>query len=246
MTFAARVSNAVAGHVPVKPHFLRNWTGVISFTFDDCPRTSLSVGGKILARHDCAGTFYIAGGLTDAHENDVACHSLDDLRGALRDGHELASHGFAHARYSRLGRIGAIDDIDRNTKFFEDRIGIAKPAHFSYPFGERSVAVKRLLGKRFVTARGIRGGVNRRVADLSDLRANALYSRTTDEAKVGALIQSVSTRSGWLIFYTHDVSPDPSPYGTTLELLDYAVRTAVESGCRVLPIRNAIGAVSYR
>ena len=158
MAFATRVSNALSGHVPVKPHLLRNWTGVISFTFDDCPKTSLSVGGKILARHECPGTFYVAGGLTYAHENDMACHSLDDLRGALRDGHELASHGFSHARYSRLGRIGAIDDIDRNTKVFEDRIGIPKPAHFSYPFGERSIAVKRLLGKRFVTARGIRGG----------------------------------------------------------------------------------------
>lgn len=246
MAFATRVSNALSGHVPVKPHLLRNWTGVISFTFDDCPKTSLSVGGKILARHECAGTFYVAGGLTYAHENDMACHSLDDLRGALRDGHELASHGFSHARYSRLGRIGAIDDIDRNTKVFEDRIGIPKPAHFSYPFGERSIAVKRLLGKRFVTARGIRGGVNRRVADLADLRANALYSRTTDEARVHALIQTVATRSGWLIFYTHDVSPDPSPYGTTPELLECAVRGAAASGCRVLPIRNAIGAVSYR
>lgn len=242
----ARLENRLAGYIPVKPHVLRNKKGVISFTFDDFPRTALSEGGGILSKHGCAATYYVAGGLTGGMENDIPCHTVQDLKAALRDGHELASHGFAHIPYLRISGARMIEDSERNARFFEDQLQTDAPRHLSYPLGARSVAAKFVLARRFMTARGIRPGINRRLCDLVDLRANALYSRTTNEFIVGDLIRDVAVRGGWLIFYTHDVSADPTPFGATPNLIAFAAHEAVASGCRVLPIRNAIGAVSYR
>lgn len=241
-----RAANKFAGYVPTKPHLLRNKQGVISFTFDDVPQSALTEAGAILARHGCAGTFYVAGGLTGALENGVPCHTVEDLTAAQRDGHELASHGYTHIPSFRLGPVRMIRDLETNARFFEQRLATNAPRHYSYPLGARGVRTKSILARRFVTARGIRPGINRRICDLADLRANALYSRTMDEGKVGALIRDVADRGGWLIFYTHDVSALPTAYGVTPTLMEFAVREAVASGCRVLPVRNAIGAVSYR
>ena len=241
-----RTMNQLAGHVPVKPHVLRNGTGVISFTFDDVPQSALAIGGAVLARHGCAGTFYVAGGLTGGVENGMTCHNIDDLNAAQRDGHELASHGFAHTPYLRLAPREVTDDIERNARFFEDEIHIEPSRHFSYPLGMRSVPVKAQLADYFVTARGIRPGVNERVCDLVDLRANALYARTASERMVHHLIRHVAENSGWLIFYTHYISTDPSPFGVTPALFDFGVCEALASGCRILPVRNAVGAISYR
>jgi len=241
-----RTMNRLASHVPVKPHVLRNGAGVISFTFDDVPQSSIAIGGAVLARNGCAGTFYVAGGLTGGVENGTACHKVDDLNAAQRDGHELASHGFAHMPYLRLAPREVTADIARNARFFEDEINIEPSRHFSYPLGMRSIPVKLQLANQFVTARGIRPGVNERVCDLVDLRANALYARTASERMVHHLIRHVALNSGWLIFYTHDISTDPTPFGVTPQLFNFVVREALASGCRILPVRNAVGAISYR
>ena len=247
MGLQSRLANKVAGLLPVKPFLARSQRGVISFTFDDFPRSALTVGGAILRRHGVAGTYYVAGGLTDGSENDLPCHHLDDITTLLRDGHELGSHGFAHVRYSSLTKADMMADLERNQRFFREALKEpGEPSvNFSYPFGDRTLTAKRLLAKHYMAARGNRPGVNGRVFDLSDLRANAIYARSMTKARLRSLIAAAEKQRGWLIFYTHDVSDSPSHYGATPELLEFAVAAAVASNCRVLPARNALGALSF-
>jgi len=54
------------------------------------------------------------------------------------------------------------------------------------------------------------------------------------------LIAENLKRKTWLIFYTHDVRENPSPYGCTPELMEQTVSCAVRSGCRVLTIQEAL------
>ena len=246
MSVLTRIANRLAGTIAVKPHALRNRQSVITFTLDDVPRSGVTLAGGMLARSGCAGTFYVAGGLTDGHENGTQCHSMDDLRDAARDGHELASHGWGHIAYASASTTEAAADVARNDRFFAEQLAIEPSTHFSYPFGSRTVAAKAMVGRRFATGRGVRPGVNHRVVDLADLRANALYASSMSEAKVASLVADTAARAGWLIFYTHDVDDSPTPYGVTPGLFAFALRTALASGCRVLPMRNALGAVSYR
>src|SRR5882672_8352253 len=75
---------------------------VISFTFDDFPRSALSLGGAILEEHGLAATYYASLGLMDADDPDVGrIFSAEDLRAAHGRGHELGCHTFDHWHASK-------------------------------------------------------------------------------------------------------------------------------------------------
>jgi hypothetical protein len=55
-----------------------------------------------------------------------------------------------------------------------------------------------------------------------------------------SIIDSNSDARGWLIFATHDVARDPTPFGCTPSLFEEIVRYAAESGARLLPVAEAL------
>ena len=131
MKLSQRIEQRLASHVPVKPFHMRGVKGVISFTFDDIPRSALTVGGQILNRYGAGGTYYVSGGLTGQKEEGLDCHRLDDVRAAVRDGHEVGSHGFSHVRYSGLTDTEIDQDLERNARFLSEALGEASPISFS-------------------------------------------------------------------------------------------------------------------
>jgi hypothetical protein len=93
----------------------------------------------------------------------------------------------------------------------------------------------------FATCRGIAPGVNSGIADLGLLKAVALYSGRRDDRKLQDYLDQAGKERGWLIFYTHDVDQQPSPWGASIEQFEQAVALAVERGYEVVPVRDAIG-----
>jgi peptidoglycan/xylan/chitin deacetylase (PgdA/CDA1 family) len=223
-----------------KPFTLQAKAGVISFTFDDVPRSALTIGGDILERHQVAGTYYVAGGLTGTEQHGFRFHRASDVASAARGKHEIGSHGYAHLPYTALSPVQIDEDLKLNHHFLSGFLGDIPPVSFSYPFGALTFKTKRLLAARFSTARGTSPGINSGSCDLADLRANAICACKATEHGIRALIKKAVARRGWLIFYTHDVSDIPTAWGTTPALLEFAIREAVASGCRVLPIRDAL------
>src|SRR5215470_3595471 len=69
---------------------------LISFTFDDFPRSSLLAGGAILNRYGLEGTYYTALGLLGTEGPSGRLFVVDDLKALLSQGHELGCHTFAH------------------------------------------------------------------------------------------------------------------------------------------------------
>jgi hypothetical protein len=53
-------------------------------------------------------------------------------------------------------------------------------------------------------------------------------------------IDDVAASPGWLIFLTHDVQEQPSPFGTTPVILDALVAHAIASGAEVLTVDEAL------
>jgi hypothetical protein len=47
-------------------------------------------------------------------------------------------------------------------------------------------------------------------------------------------------KNSWLIFYTHDVRPQPSRYGCTPELFQAVVALALDRGARLLPVSKVL------
>src|SRR2546422_6309977 len=75
---------------------MRNDRPLVSFTFDDFPRSALRCGGAILKKYGFRGTYYAALGLMGQHAPVGEIFSLQDLRDLLAEGHELGCHTYGH------------------------------------------------------------------------------------------------------------------------------------------------------
>ncbi len=242
-----RMRNAVVHRKSLK---LRLKTGVISFTFDDFPRSAYTVAGRILKSNETQGTYYAAFGLMGQAYISGDLFLEEDLRGLLHDGHELGCHTYSHIDCHELSGRGLLEEISRNDSAFAQYLAHGDQqlsiVNFSYPFGGVTPATKQVVKRHFASARGILPGINSGVIDLACLRANRLYSNTFPLKDRQRLIEQNEKKQGWLIFYTHDVSDTPSQYGCTPAYFESVVKAATLSSCRVLNVRNAVGALAVK
>lgn len=225
---------------------LRHNTGVVSFTFDDVPKTACHEGARILESHGVRGTYYVCGGLEAQDSPSGEIHTKDDLQKIAAEGHEIGSHGYGHLVYQKLSAAEIDADIAKNNDYFADLGFDLPPPNFAYPFGMIGLTAKSICGKRFVSARGVKSGINIGDADFAQLRSLPLYDAETTTEQVTQLLRQTRDSNGWLIFTSHGVLNDPDPYSSSPNLLEHAVKTALDLGNEVLPVRNAIGLVAHR
>jgi peptidoglycan/xylan/chitin deacetylase (PgdA/CDA1 family) len=218
---------------------LENHGPIVSFTFDDFPRSAYSEGGSILEKHGARGTYYAACGLMNTRNELGDQFRPADLESLLEKDHELASHTYSHASCRALSLAAFREEVEKGRTMIEEVTGAESP-NFAYPFGHVSFRSKRGLEATVGTARSIFSGFNGPEIDLNLLRANSLYGGIEATQHAEALLAENVRRRTWLIFYTHDVRPNPSPYGCTPALLEAAVTSAVASGSRVLTVREAL------
>ncbi|MBN9590215.1 MAG: hypothetical protein BGN85_11565 [Alphaproteobacteria bacterium 64-11] len=207
--------------------------GVVSFTFDDFPKSAFAVGGDILERHGARGTYYTALKLAGI-ENDLG-RSFDesDVLAAHQKGHEIACHTHTHINCAQSSLSTIKQEIRANAQDFSGLVAGATLENFAYPYGAVSPRAKQSLKWRFQSCRGIRPGVNKDVPALAELLANRIYAQEFDGEKISDLIAQNKAEKSWLIFYTHDVTDDPSPYGCTPGQFETVVSEATKSS----PIR---------
>src|SRR4051794_2067392 len=91
-----KVSHGLATHVPVESFRLRNKTPMVSFTFDDIPKSAATTGAAILEDHGARGTFYVSGGLVGTKSPDWTVAEPEDVVALHRRGHEIGCHTFSH------------------------------------------------------------------------------------------------------------------------------------------------------
>src|ERR1035438_8289977 len=212
---------------------------VVSFCFDDFPLTAYTGGGAILKRYGARGTYYVAMGLMDT-SNHLGDHfRRQDLDSLLTDGHELACHTYSHISCRAVPFRVFEDDFNRGKDAIRKITG-CEPANFSYPFGHVTLTAKKRVGAQVSSSRGIYAGVNAPMTDLNLLRANGLYGDVNRFAAMDALIVRNQKQRGWLIFYTHDVRPNPSEFGCTPELLEQVVSSVLARGCRINPVDQVV------
>ena len=241
MNLAAALERRLSTAVRTKRMAIRAERPIVSFTFDDAPRSAAPVGARILEAAGALGTFYIAGGLCGGEEEGTPILTDDELVGLNEGGHELACHTFSHRRVSSLSAAELRAEIDRNQAFVSGLCGDVRLRNFSYPFGDVTPGRKLQVQSIFATARGISPGVNSGAADLGLLKAVALYADRRDDRAVEAWLDRAEREKGWLIFYTHDVDPDPSPWGASVEQLESVVASVRARGYEMLTVRNALG-----
>ena len=238
----ARVSNRLARHFCISPFRLQNRGPMVRFTFDDTPKSAAAVGVPILEPYDARATFYVAGGLVDKWSGHWDGISGDEIVALHRQGHEIACHTFSHTRTTDLDAAALAAEIEDNRRYLSGLDPSIRIENFAYPYGLGSVLRKGQLKKTFHSSRGIVPGVNAGVADLQFLRATPLINRDIDPDGVDRMFDQAVASNGWLIFYSHDVAAEPSPYGCTPSLLQHALDSASRRNVEILSIAEALRA----
>jgi peptidoglycan/xylan/chitin deacetylase (PgdA/CDA1 family) len=237
----ARVNHRLAMHLRVEGFRLRNETPMVSFTFDDIPKSAATTGAGILGDYDAHGTFYVSGGLVGSTTSpDWAAVDVEDILALHRTGHEIACHTFSHQRTCDLDAAGLAAEIEHNGRYLRSLDPCIKVENFAYPFGYGSFARKRQLGRAFRSCRSIVPGVNCGTVDLQFLRAMPLSDRSIDRDGIERAFDQAQTDNGWLIFYGHDVADAPSPYGCSPGLMNHALKSALRRKIPVLNMAEAL------
>jgi len=213
---------------------------LVSFTFDDFPRTALTNAGQILANRGAHGTYFVSSQMLGGPSASGPIASRDDLSTLVQAGHELGCHTFEHLDGCRSTPEAFERSIAANEAAVAECVpGLTLPI-FAYPLDGPVLSVKKAVSKHFVGCRWGGQSFNAGVADLNLLKAYFLDERTRhDLDAVRAIIQQNADARGWLIFATHDVNPNPSPYGCAPDFFDAVVRLSLESGARVVPMMQA-------
>src|SRR5882672_4602790 len=96
VSFPARLAREIGGFLCTRPAKISWPGGIVSFTFDDFPRSAWVNGGAILEEYDRRGTYYAAMGLAGAANHLGPMFEAGDLRAAHARGHEIACHTYSH------------------------------------------------------------------------------------------------------------------------------------------------------
>ena len=222
-----------------RPLAINTQTPLVSFTFDDFPRSALLAGGAILHRFGLRGTYYTSFGLMGKQAPTGSIFLPEDLAVALEQGHELGCHTFGHCDAWET-KAGAFEDsVIDNQRALDNLVPGARFKTLSYPISPPRVGTKRKVGRHFVCCRGGGQAFNVGCADLNYLSGYFLEKSRDDPESVKSVIRENAQARGWLIFATHDVCKSPTPYGCTPEFFEEILQAAVDSGARILPVFEA-------
>ena len=219
---------------------------VVSFSFDDFPQSALRCGGAILKSYGAAGTYYAALGLMGSDSPSGRICVSDDLATALAEGHELGCHTFSHCNSWDTDSEAFEQSIVQNHAALAKIIPGASFRSFAFPLSMPRPSVKRASARHFECCRAGGQILNAGEADLNQLSAFFLEKAKDDIRTVRDMIDRNRAARGWLIFATHDVSSDPSPYGCSPEFFQDVVEYVVNSGARILPVIGALEAIRRR
>ena len=218
---------------------------MISFTFDDFPRSALTNGGAILRQHGFSGTYYASFGLMGQQKSTVEIFRREDLEELLRQGHELACHTFDHCDSWEKTPAEFEASILKNRQAAAQHVPTVTLKSFSYPISCPRPATKRRVASFFECARGGGQTFNVGVVDLNYLEAFFIEQSRDDFDAIKHIIDDNTQAIGWLIFATHDVSDNPTRFGCASALFERVVDYADKSGAHVLPVCDVADRVTH-
>ncbi|MGA8151674.1 MAG: glycosyltransferase [Terriglobales bacterium] len=238
-----RYQRSIARQFFRRPFAINSRTPIISFTFDDFPRSALLTGGTILQSFGVAGTYYASLGLLGKQTPTGNMFLVDDLKHLLEKGHELGCHTFGHCHAWDTEPRVFEEAIIENQQALKRLIPTATFKTLSYPIAVPRAGTKRRVSKYFACCRCGGQTFNAGKADLNYLSAYFLEQSRDNPEAIKHLIDESCRAGGWLIFATHDICADPTPWGCTPDFFRDIVQYSVKSGARILPVFQAFEAL---
>ncbi|MDH2380857.1 polysaccharide deacetylase family protein [Bradyrhizobium sp. CER78] len=218
----------------------------ISFTFDDVPDSALRVGAAILEARGVRGTFYISGGLEGRVEPDRTLIDAAGCRELAARGHEIGCHTYGHRDIRHLDRSVFVADLADNARYLDTVDPRPGRRNFAYPYNSGCLGKRPILAHAYRTCRAGGEAINRGPTDPTFLNAVEIRQPETHVAGLTRWIDAAVAKPGWLIFFTHDIAPSPTPYGCTPAAFERLVAYAVARGCCVLTVDAALDRMRLR
>ena len=223
-----------------RPFSIRPQRPLISFTFDDFPRSALVAGGAILNRHGLAGTYYASLGLAGKETASGQIFYPDDLKTLLEQGHELGCHTFAHCDSWATATKTFERSIIENREALNRLFPFSEFKTFSYPISLPRPHTKARVADYFLCCRGGGQTFNVGKSDLNQLSAFFLEKSRGNLQLIKDLVDHNRQACGWLIFATHDIANKHTPFGCTPEFFESVVQYSVNSGAQIVPVVEAL------
>jgi len=211
---------------------------IVSFSFDDCPKSVILNGLAPMEAEGWRSTLYIAGGLIGTRNHHGEQMSWQDVRDAQKAGHEIGCHSFSHVDGTQISLTDMEADLMRNNNIFE-REGIQSSATYAYPYGQMTANLKADLGQVFNGLRGIKPGVMRKCVDLNEINSTALFTGKRVKSAIKQ-IHSLKNKPGWMTLFTHDIRDNSSEWGCTKEEFLAVIEAVKSVDAIVLPVNEAI------
>jgi peptidoglycan/xylan/chitin deacetylase (PgdA/CDA1 family) len=243
--FFGGASRVAARRIPFRPHRIAPDAPLVSFSFDDFPLSAAENAAPILEAAGARGTYYFAGALAGQLENGREIASKDVAADLAARGHELGCHTHSHYNVQKTPLNTMVEDVNHN---IAEITGITRtpPVSFAYPYGVVALRSKLALAGRFGGLRGIETGINAGIADLAHLQAQELYDASSTLEEMTAVLEEVIRLRGWLIFYTHDVEPDPSSIGCSPTYFEAVVKRVKELGIEIVTVAEGLKRIGVK
>ena len=213
---------------------------IVSFSFDDFPKSAATNGARILQNYDWRATYYATGGFAGGHTHFGAMYDSSDLLRLRSSGHEIACHGFSHRDGTKISAEASDNECRANREFLRLAGHEGDISTYAFPYGETRPQTKPRLLQHYSVLRGVRAGINRTGSDRGLLNAVSLDGGQAGLAAGLNWIERVRARPGWLIFFGHDVCETPTPWGCTPRHLEQICEAVKSEGFTVLPVGEAI------
>ena len=243
---AGRVQKQLTRRLGVTPLKINLDRPIVTFTFDDFPRSALELGAVRLKARGWRGTYYVSGGLAGVTNHHGELFDPQDLLNLKAEGHEIACHGFSHLDASRLPAESVMADAARNRAYLKAAGLDDAPTSYAFAYGEATPQAKKRLLETYSSLRGVQPGINRGVADRGLLKSVPLDGGDDGLKRAVAAVKDAARNPGWLIFYGHDIQHQPSEWGCTPEFLDVVLHAVEHSGAQVMTQSDALAAIEAR
>ncbi len=193
-----RYQRASARLLCQRPFVINPGTPIISFTFDDFPRSALLIGGALLESFGLAGTYYTSLGLIGAETPTGTMFVEEDLKAVVEGGHELGCHTFGHCHSWDTSPRAFEDAVIENRQALQKLIPGASFETLSYPISVPRAQTKRRVSKYFACCRCGGQTFNIGKVDLNYLSAYFLEQSRDNPDGVRHMIDQNRQAGGWL------------------------------------------------
>lgn len=216
---------------------------IVTFTFDDFPKSAAKVGGEALERRGWRGTYYASAGYAGGETHHGAMFDTGDILSLTGKGHEIGCHTYGHLDASTVSTSELLGDVARNARALA-AMGLEQDmTSFAFAYGEATPAAKQALSERFSNLRGIRAGINRGTADRALLKSVPLDGGEAGIARAVEAAGTLTRHPGWLIYYAHDIQDRPTQWGCTPEQFEQVCVAVESSGARVMTMAEAVASL---